>query len=159
VVIRHPGAEPIRLSRIERGEDFAVEPVPAGREPQSDIFLARTDGILENTFASNVTSARDYNFPADHVETVIRTFDGLVAEVQSAGRDGRNYVAFEFSVDASNLPPAADEEGDRSGKSAEDIRAEADKYNGIVSGWVYTLPDYRYQLLTRSLEDLTRPAE
>lgn len=162
IVIHHPGLEGVRLVREESGEDFEVEPIPAGRERQSDLIVARMETVLENTFAGNVTAAADYSFPEDHVETVIRTFDGLVARVRGAEQDGRNYVAFEFGVDEARLPAAEESGEDQEGRAetgAADIRAEAENYNNTVAGWIFTLPDYRYELFTRSLDDLTRPAE
>lgn len=149
MVIRHPDGETVTVSREEKGDDFSVEPVPEGRKPQSEIILTRMGTVLENTFALNVASAEDFTFPGDHVRATIRTFDGLVTEVQAVRKDDRNYVAFRFSVDESRLS-TEEEDGP-------DVREQADKFNKTASGWVFTLPDHRYDLLTRTLNDLTRP--
>lgn len=153
IVIRHPDGDTVTVSRDEPGDDFNVEPMPEGRKPQSELILTRMSTILENTFAVNVTSRETFTFPEDHVNTTILTFDGLVAEARAVRQDDRNYVAFRFIVDESRVSTAEEEEDD----STADIYSEAEKYNDVVSGWVFTLPDHRFDLLTRTLNDLTRP--
>lgn len=150
ITIRHPDGETATVTRDEPGDDFSVEPVPEGRKPQSEIILTRMGTVLENTFAVNVASRETFTFPEDHVNTTIRTFDGLVAEAQAVRQDDRNYVGFSFNIDESRIAP--EEEDDES-----DVRVEAENFNDIVSGWVFTLPDHRYDLLVRRLDDLTRP--
>jgi len=168
VVIRHPDGENVTVSRDEPGGDFSVEPLPEGREPQSEIILARMGTILENTFALNVASQKTFSFPEDHVKTTIRTFDGLIAETKAVRKNERNYVAFHFSVDKSRIEkkqPAETQEDtgakEDAGSSEEvkepNVSEEVAEYNDTVSGWVFTLPDHRYDLLVRRLDDLTRP--
>jgi hypothetical protein len=146
--------------------------VPAGREPRSDVMLHRMGTVLEDTYAQNVKSKDNYQFPASTASATIRTFDGLVANTMAAESGDRNYVHYAFSVDESKLKKTGeDASGDKEaagggkaegGKQAADdkpgVRREAENYNKQLSGWVYTIPDYKYDLLSETMDSLTKAA-
>jgi nucleoid-associated protein YgaU len=42
-------------------------------------------------------------------------------------------------------------------RSFEEVKAEADELNERLGNWVYTLPDFKGEQLTRKIEDLLQP--
>jgi len=176
IVIKHPNGPEVHLSRAKGTDDLTLANIPAGKKPKSDVVLHRMGTILQDNFAQNVASLKKFQFPADHASATIRTFDGLIAKTESAKVDGRNYVSYHFDVDPSKIKPAkdksagndkkdqakaGDKDSGKNGKSDNEpkVRKEADKYNKQLSGWAYTLPDYKYQLLSETMDDLTSAAE
>jgi predicted nucleic acid-binding Zn-ribbon protein len=171
VVIKHPGGQEVSLSRIKGKDKFELNSVPKGREPQSDVILYRMGNVLEDVYAQNIKSRDHYAFLDDHVTTTVRTFDGLIANIEAASADGRNYVHYSFQVDESKLPAAAKDSKDNDKNTAKvknaaaakdaakqpDIRKEAEDYNKEMSGWVYTIPEFKYELLVETLDQLTKP--
>ena len=162
VDIKHPGGQEVSLSRAKGKDKFELTSVPKGREQQSDVVLYRMGTVLEDVFAQGVKSKDHYTFPDDHVTTTVRTFDGLVANIEAASSDGKNYVHYSFQVDESKLPAAKDSKdknaaADKGAVKLPDIRKEAEGYNKELSGWVYSIPDFKYELLVQSLDQLTKP--
>ena len=164
VVIRHPDGQEVSLSRAKGKDKFELTSVPKGREPQSDVILYRMGNVLEDVYAQDIKSQDHYTFTDNHVTTTVRTFDGLVATIEAASADGRNYVHYVFQVDESRLPAAAkttdkdkNAAGGKDAPKQPDIRKEAEGYNKELSGWVYTIPEFKYDLLVESLDQLTKP--
>ena len=42
-------------------------------------------------------------------------------------------------------------------KSFDEVKAEADQLNARLGNWVYALPDFKAEQLTKKLEDLLQP--
>jgi hypothetical protein len=145
VTISHPGLETVRISRLPAGGkegsmEFLVADVPAGRELSypgvgNGVASALADLQLEDVQAREALGAN----PGKPVVARFVTTDGLTVET-SAWRlaDGTR-----FTFLASGEGPA--------GK-------EAAALNARLGGWVYTLPSYKAEQLTRRLQELLAPA-
>jgi len=169
IQIDHPGGQEVSLSRQNGNDKFTLANIPKDSKPKSDVLLYRMSSILSGIYAQNVKAVANYQFPDDHATATIRTFDGLVATVQAAAADGRNYVHYHFDVDASKLKKPAESSSSKDKGAADkkasadaetdkpDVRKEAAKYNKTLADWVYTIPEYKYDLLVETMGNLTQP--
>lgn len=147
VTISHPGLETVRISRAGTKEkaakegttEFLVADVPAGRDLSypgvgNGVASALADLQLENAQTKETLGAN----PGKPIVARFVTTDGLTVEA-SAWRlaDGTR-----FTFIASGDGPA--------GK-------EAAALNARLGGWVYTLPSYKAEQLTRRLQELLAP--
>jgi hypothetical protein len=168
IAIHHTDGQVVSLSRENGNDKFKLENIPKGSKPRSDVFLYRMGSIMEGVYAQNVKALDNYQFPDDHATTTIRTFDGLVATVKAGASNGRNYVHYHFDADASKLKKPAGSSSSKD-KGAPDKKASADtgkkpdiskeaaKYNKVMADWVYTIPEYKYDLLVETMDKLTQP--
>ncbi len=146
--ISHPGLETLRIARPaavstaatrEDTVEFLVADIPAGRELSypgvaNGVAGALADLQLENAEPRAALGAN----PGKPVVARFVTTDGLVVET-SAWRltDGTR-----FTFLASGEGPASE---------------EAAAINARLGGWVYTLPRYKLEQLTRRLGELLAP--
>jgi hypothetical protein len=157
VTISHPGQGTLRLSRpakppaestsaaatagpaADTTPELQVEGIPAGRELSypgvtSGIAVALTDLRMEDVQTRDALGA----VPGKPVVARFVTTDGLTVEAST------------WTVaDGTRVTFLASGEGD-AGK-------EAAALNARLGGWVYTLPSYKTEQLTRKLEDLLAP--
>lgn len=151
VTIEHPGVEVLRISRAPEAEaaagpddppkapgvvEFRVADVPAGRELSYPGVANGVAGTLADLRLEDVAT-REALGPAPGKPIVARfkTTDGLVVEASSWRLPDGTRVTFTASG---------------TGKAA----AEADALNARLGGWVYTLPSYKSEQLTRRLAEL-----
>ena len=156
VAISHPGLETLRIARRpaatatsmvrtgasagdEELAEFLVADVPAGRELSypgvgNGVAGVLADLRLENAEPREVLGAN----PGKPVVARFVTTDGLVIET-SAWRlpDGTRFTFL------------------ASGEGA--ASAEAATLNARLGGWVYTLPSFKTEQLTRRLQELLAP--
>ena len=179
VMIEHADGESVRIFKDAPGEtNYSVDPVPEGRELQYAGVANVTGNVLRELALEDVERpAEDGSEPS--VTTRFLTFDGLVVTARGYQRADESWLEFEASVDlalaggqaAESAPedsaPAADAPGDAAGggeqadpgDAAEDRAAEAEAINATVAGWRYRIPSYKYEQMTRRIEDLLSDAE
>ncbi len=158
--IAHADGSSVDLGRENSVDDFTVDNLPAGMEMQSNVVISRMGTMLENIFVDNVINA-DKLTGIEQTVTTVRTFDGLIVSIVSAEIDGVNYSGFGFSVDEKALPPPADENTEEEATASSgkpDPVEEANTLNKTLSGWAYAIPEFKYELFTRKLEQLSRKA-
>ena len=154
VTIEHPGGETLHISRARKtaeedspaGDDaqdglveFVVAELPKGRELSYPGAANAVAGVLADLRLEDVM-ARDAltALPDKPVVARFATTDGLVIEA-STWRVG-NGTKVTFSA---------------SGEGA--AAKEASRLNARLGGWVYTLPDYKTEQLTRKPGELLAP--
>ena len=158
--VNHPGDGEFVLSRENDIDKLAMADVPADKEPQSEVILSRMQTLLQDFFANNIKSKDSVQFPADSVITTVRTFDGLVATITSARINNENlsHLAFEFDQTAA-VAYAADNADNHDGKDAAagpDVKTEAADLDRKYSPWVFVVPDFKFELLTRGKDKLVK---
>ncbi|WP_428100656.1 DUF4340 domain-containing protein [Candidatus Rariloculus sp.] len=170
VTIDHADGERVRIFKDDAGQtNYSVEAVPDGRELQYPGVANVIGNVLRELALEDVERAPD-DESVPSVTTAFRTFDGLVVTARGSERDGQNWIEFEAAFDAEpGAEPAAepvqDEPGqDDPGEAADedqglDARAEAEAIDSTVAGWRYQIPSYKYEQMTRRMEDLLNPAE
>ncbi len=146
--IRHPDGEVLRIDRDELGI-FRIANLPEGRAPSGPTAAEATVRALSALQLDDVRSGDDLGQepPAILAEFVLQ--DGLVIEVRSwrslglAG-DADHWVA--FAARAETPPDGA-------------AAAEAEEINRRLGPWLYRLPAWKHEQLTRRLEDLLLPPQ
>ncbi len=154
VWIRHPDGEELKMSKEVRGApEFKLQGDVKQVKSVFKLILTRISTSLEELRADDVISINNFEFPDDTVVTTFKTFDGLIITVKSATVDDKPYSNFSFNVDGSLLQDAADSEQ----QTAENINIENEAriLNSVLSDWVYQIPDFKYQDLTKKLENIT----
>lgn len=147
----------VSLSREQDIDDFQLENIPEGRQAQSTVMLTRMGTILEQIAADNVLKAEKLD-GAEQIIATIHTFDGLIVNISSATLDEGNYSSFRFSVDESKTTAEASTESEDS-TNADDPLSAATSLNEQLSGWAYAIPDFKFELFTRTLDSLTKAEE
>jgi len=153
VTIDHPGIETLRITRApapaqpapETAEaaagivEFQVANVPAGRELSypgvaNGVASALADLQLEDVQTRDALGAA----PGKPVVARFVTTDGLTIEASSWRLPDGTRVTFNASGEGEAASEAAD-------------------LNARLGGWVYTLPSYKTEQLTRRLQELLAP--
>lgn len=154
VIIRHPDGSSIRAFRESPGANFQIANLPPDRQVQSTTALNRFGSVLQEVSARDIRSIETFNFESP-VETTVYTFDGLVADVRSSKRDDRYFANFRFSFDASGQMDAASTVTNEAGEQIS-VQEQAQQLQRQLSGWVYQIPSFKYEVLTATLDDYTR---
>ena len=159
-----PDGESSGIFKETREEpDFRSTDREAGSESAAKIIINRLATGFEEMRADGIVSAGHFEFPENSIKTIARTFDGLQIEARLAEVDDQTYGQFtvtpdpEYSSDANYNQPATNQEGELS------VEAEVAELSGRLSGWVYLIPDFKYEALTTTLDSLRKampqPAE
>lgn len=121
--------------------DFALTPIPRGREPADASAPGAAASALADFSFDDIQPAGNLDFENQASRTVTRTFDGLIVGVDVV-KQGSDYWARVFAGAAPGKPDAA--------KEARDINANA-------QGWAYKLPAFKGAQFMVSLDSLLKP--
>jgi hypothetical protein len=165
--VKIEGAKPYTAEKSSRADaDFKTDAIPKGKEADaSSINLFAS--ALSNLNLSDVRPAKDFESDKPVAHATIRTFDGLIVELDGWVKDGKHFVALRtshddavakrFHVETQAPEKAADAktEADAAAKpAAESVTEAAAKTNAQVQGWVYEIPDYKYGAIFKPASDL-----
>lgn len=167
-----PAGQPGVSARRNKPEDIelSLQDVPEGYIARSVSVVTSLSTVLEELRFDDVRARRTLNWPQQTVVTTLRTFDGLNAVTRIAEIDGRKYAAFEFNADAqaANTPVPAAETAPPiitaagtpapanpvGNKPAPTVAEQAAALSAQVREWAYVLPDYKFDMLTRTKDSL-----
>ena len=153
--------------------DFALRDIPADREADSQYRINDIGRFLEDLRFEDVAPSSSLDF-AGSVDKQVQatTFDGLRVHLETVMRDGEAWVqlraefgerlveksedAAEASKDEAGAAP-----GDTPGslRSADEVRAEAERLNARWKGWAYELPSFKRDYIAKRIDELTRAIE
>ena len=153
VEILHSDGSSVNLSREQDIDNLAVMNIPEGKEAQSDVIITRMGTLLEDIFVDNVIKAEKLD-SAEQTIARVETFDGLTVTITSARLDETNYSSFEFSAKEA----ASESDSEDEGKETSRLE-EAAELNRRLQGWAFAIPDFKFELFTRTLDSLTRTIE
>lgn len=177
VRIEHAGKPAVRMSRQKVADiDLTLDGVPSGYKVRSGATVTSLGAVLEDLRFDDVRAASALAWPADSTRTTLRGFDGLVAEINTATIDNRKYSRLSFRFDpagvtpeAANIPkeeqipelpmPGSDSRQTAGAEKKVSVEDEVKALNARVEGWAFVLPDYKQQMLTRTLDDLVQKQE
>jgi hypothetical protein len=133
--------------------------------------------VLETFSMEGARAAANVTLPSDAATITVRTFDGVVATLISGRVDDKPMTRISFTYEApanteAEKPKAAEAPADKpatetpasdpiaavsdSAEIPPDIQGEVEKYNAIVKDWVFQIPQFRFELLTRRTADMVR---
>jgi len=169
------------------GTDFTVQGVPAGRDLAFPGVGNAIGAALAGLSFDSVEPLAGFSpGDAKPVVARFETFDGLVVEASTWRLPGGARVRFSAKADealAQRLAPPAPASGPTSGtetkptnasgaeakpataaaraepqrKSFAEVGTEAAQLQARLASWVYTLPEYKVEQLTKKPEDLLQP--
>lgn len=175
ISITQPDGTSLQLEKARAGEaDFSVARVPAGRELSFPGVGNVLGGVLADLELDAVEPRAGFE-PGSTRPTLARfgTFDGLVVELSTWQPAAGARVHLAASVDealAARYTPApatavpapeaalaADAIAAATHKDLAAVGAEAAELNARLGDWVYALPSYKVEQLTRRMEELLAP--
>lgn len=168
VVIRQPGGETLTVEKAKREQsDFTVAGgVPTGRQLSAPSAANPLGSVLASLRLEDVLLAATFKpGVAQPVEAEYRTFDGLRVLARAFEQEDRRYVQFTVSFDEAQArrfpPPELAGKPANGGQPPTDrdaaVREEAQRLATRLQPWVYVVPAFKYDNLTRRLEDLLQP--
>lgn len=160
--------------------DFAVDGLSKGKDLSSPTAANGVASALTSLTLTDVRAAKEFAADKPVAHATFKTFDGLVADIDGWVKDGKHYVAIkpaydealakQFHVEAQAEakpetakpetkadaaegppPPAA-----APATTAVDAKAEAQTADSKLSGWVYEIPDYKYEAIFKPLDELLK---
>jgi hypothetical protein len=167
------GAKPYTAQKAARADaDFKPDfVVPKGKELDKFAINGFANALTALTL-SDVHPAKDFEADKPAAHTTFRTFDGLVVDLDGWTKDGKHYLsattgydeaqAARFHVDTKAPEKAADAkpESPAAAKPAPaDIEKPDDKAKAMdaqLKGWVYEVPDYKYEAIFKPAASLTK---
>ena len=165
-------ADPIVISRRAQSDKLAVQNIPAGRVLKEPSLPESLGAMLATLPFQDVAPADTVDFassaspttptpPAASVE--LRTFDGLIVNIQTVQRDGRTWWKLAASVDESipaRVTPPPDQQtlATPAATTLEALKKEAAELNARWSLYAYAPVDWKTQPLSHAMNDLLRDA-
>ena len=153
--------------------DFALRDIPADREPDSQYRINDIGRFLEDLRFEDVapSSSLDYAGSLDK-QVQATTFDGLRVHLETVMRDGEAWAQLRAEFDeglVEKSEDAAEASKDEAGaalgdtpgslRSADEVRAEAERLNARWKGWAYELPSFKRDYIAKRIDELTRAIE
>jgi len=152
VTVTHPDGEIVHVSKASSGQqNFTVADIPEGRSLLYDSVANVMAGVLQNLTLDDV--GRSTGMDETAIVTEYVTFDGLILTIRGEKLDDGSWI----SITASSGPRPV--ETDPAAAPAEDQEptdpaAEAADINARLEGWRYRIPAYKFDQMTRSMNDL-----
>ena len=153
--------------------DFALRDIPADREPDSQYRINDIGRFLEDLRFEDVAPSSSLDFAGSLDKQVqATTFDGLRVHLETVMRDGEAWVQLRAEFDeglVEKSEDAAEASKDEAGaapgntpgslRSADEVRAEAERLNARWKGWAYELPSFKRDYIAKRIDELTRAIE
>jgi hypothetical protein len=162
--------------------NLLLKNIPDGFKLRSQVSLNGLATALEHLSFEDVLSSKDVDLPEERTVTTFKTFDGLIATATSASMDDRTYTRFAFAHDpalaeikfssseetdkdkpeddgGSPVPPVSSAASDEAAASTPketgpSVEEEVSKLNGAVNDWLYRLPPFKTEMLSKTMDDL-----
>ncbi len=185
VVIRHPDGSSLTVARKDRTQnDLVPADLPPGRELKYPTAADPIATVVTNLQLQDVVPVSQLD-PAKQKNAVTARytlFSGLTVSFTAFKHAGHDYVQAQAGFDqaehhrfAASVKPtqqkssatnAADKNQAKDAQakpkdkhSAEAVDAHAKALNQRFKGWVYQIPGYKYDNLTKTLDDLLKPVK
>ena len=166
------GGKPYTAAKKSRdATDFAVDNVPKGKELSSPSAANSVGSALSGLTLTDVRPAKEFESEKPSAHATVKTFDGLIAEIDGWTRDGKHYIALKPAYDealAKQFRVATPEPEKKEATAAEgqpppapappavDAKEEAKTAEARLSGWVYEIPDYKYEAIFKPMDELLK---
>jgi len=162
------GAKPYTAAKAARADsNFAVEGLPRGKALSSPAAANSVATALTGLSLSDVRAASAFQSTPPAAHATFKTFDGLIVDADGWVQDEKHYVALRTSFDAAQAerfkiatPPAEEKKDDPAPEppkpAAPNVAEDAKKVAAKVNGWVYEIPDYKYEGLFKPADQLIK---
>jgi len=169
-------AKPYTAAKATRADaNFNVDGLPKGKSLAAPTAANSVASALASLSLSDVRAASALQSTPAAAHATFKTFDGLIVDVDGWIQDNKHYVALRPSFDAAQAEhfkvataPAEEKKADeKRGEAAPaakpeeppqpaapNVAEDAKKVATKVTGWVYEIPDYKYEALFKPVEQL-----
>jgi hypothetical protein len=173
-------AKPYTAAKATRADaNFNVDGLPKGKSLSAPTAADSVASALASLSLSDVRAASAFQSKPPAAHATFKTFDGLVVDVDGWVQDNKHYVALRPSFDAAQAErfkvatapeekkpeeqkpeaqkgeaPAANKPEEPPKPAAPNVQEDAKKAASKLSGWVYEIPDYKYEALFKPVEQL-----
>jgi hypothetical protein len=169
------GAKPYTAAKAARADaNFNVEGLPKGKSLSAPTVANSVAMALTSLSLADVRAASAFQATPPAAHATFKTFDGLIVEADGWVQDNKHYLALRPSFDAAQAerfkiatapgddkkseekqgePPAAKPE-EPPKPAAPNVEEDAKKAAAKTSGWVYEIPDYKYEALFKPVDQL-----
>jgi uncharacterized protein DUF4340 len=175
------GAKPYTAAKATRADaNFSVEGLPKGKSLSAPTAANGVAMALTGLSLADVRAASAFQATPPAAHTTFKTFDGLTVEVDGWVQDNKHYVALRPSFDAAQAErfkvatapveekkPEEKKPEEKNGEAptaakpeeppqpaAPNVAEDARKATARLSGWVYEIPDYKYEALFKPVDQL-----
>jgi hypothetical protein len=167
------GAKPYTAAKGTRADtDFAVEGLPKGKSLSAPSAANTVATALTGLSLADVRAASAFQSTPPAAKATFKTFDGLTVEVDGWVQEEKHYVALRPSFDGAQaerfkVATAPVEEKKTEEKkddqaqeppkpAAPNAEEDAKKLAAKTNGWVYEIPDYKYESLFKPADQLVK---
>jgi hypothetical protein len=164
-------AKPYTAAKAARADaNFNVEGLPKGKSLSAPTAANSVAMALTSLSLADVRAASAFQSKPPAAHATFKTFDGLIVEVDGWVQDNKHYIALRPSFDAAQAerfqvatapvaekkgePPAANKPEEPPKPAAPNVAEDAKKAAAKTSGWVYEIPDYKYEALFKPVDQL-----
>jgi hypothetical protein len=169
-------AKPYTAAKATRADaNFSVDGLPKGKSLSAPTAANSVASALASLSLSDVRAASAFQATPPAAHATFKTFDGLIVDVDGWVQDNKHYVALRPSFDAAQAErfkvattPAEEKkpeekkgEASTATKPAEppkptapNVQEDATKAATKLTGWVYEIPDYKYEALFKPVDQL-----
>jgi hypothetical protein len=173
-------AKPYTVAKATRADaNFSVDGLPKGKSLSAPTAANSVASALASLSLSDVRAASAFQSTPPAAHATFKTFDGLIVEADGWVQDNKHYVALRPSFDAAQAEhfkvapapeekkaeekkpdekkgeaPAASKPEEPPKPAAPNVQEDAKKAAAKLTGWVYEIPDYKYEALFKPVEQL-----
>lgn len=153
--IETKGAKPYTAAKAARADtNFAIAGLPKGKSLSAPTAANSIAMALSGLSLADVRAASAFQSTPPAARATFKTFDGLVIEADGWVQDQKHYVALRPSFDAAQAERF--KVATESQPAAPNVEEDAKKAAAKVAGWVYEVPDYKYESLFKSVDQLVK---
>jgi hypothetical protein len=175
-------SKPYSAAKKSRADaNFTVEGLPKGKALSSESAANSYAAALAGLTLADVQQAAAFDGGTPAAHSTIRTFDGLVLDLDGWTKDDKHYIsvkaAFDQALADQFKPPAPekkDEQKDAAAKpdaaksdstakpadqaapATPNVSEEASTINARTSGWIYEIPQYKYDAIFKPVDELVK---
>jgi Domain of unknown function (DUF4340) len=162
------GAKPYTAAKATRADaNFGVEGLPKGKSLSAPTAANSVATALTGLGLVDARAASAFQSTPPAAHATFKTFDGLIVDVDGWVQDNKHYVALRPAFDAAQaerfkVATAPVEEKKSEEKKPEEppkpaapnVEEDAKTAATKLNGWVYEIPDYKYEALFKPLDQL-----
>lgn len=158
VRVRHADGYTLVVRRPSpQAEDYELVDLPKGRQIDYTYAVNSIGDTLADLSLDDVRPAAQFSLKKPRLRVTLLSFDGLRVVMETFRQDGANLARLQATVE----PPSAGadkpaSEGKAVLKEPEEVKEEAAMLNARWREWLYVIPQYRVDSLTKKMSELTR---
>jgi hypothetical protein len=152
-------------SKANRADaNFAVQPLPKGKQLSAPSAANQVATALTTLTLADVQPASAFEAMPPNAHATLKTFDGLVVDIDGWVREDKHYVAVRTSFDAeqaakyktTTAPPAEGSLEQKKAEATPSVEDEAKSTATRTKGWNYEIPEYKYEAIFKPLDSLIK---